>query len=146
MKFSINNLLSKYNLVLIISILFILFVVYIVLNVNSYKEHMDNNIFKNTRQNNEPEVDRQPKVDRQSVEIIPEIEIPKSDPIVSTNLFIPVCTLLNKNDCSKNKYCNWNSNKKLCNKLDVCDFLDKNRCTNSNNCSWDDGRNSCLYN
>ena len=119
MKFSINNLISKYNLVLIISILIILFVLFIVLNMNSYKDHMDN--------------------------IIPEIEITQSDPIVSSNSFIPICLVLNETDCSKNSYCNWNLNKKMCNKLDVCKFLDKTRCTNSKNCIWDDGRNRCLY-
>lgn len=153
MKFSINNLLSKYNLVLIISILFILLVVYIVFNANSYKEHMDNPFLKKMNfnsllkksQNNKQEVDRQPTVDRQEVEIIPEIEIPEPDisSIVSANLLIPVCTLFDENNCSKNNYCLWNSDKKMCNKLNVCELLDNNHCNNSINCAWNTTNKKC---
>jgi len=156
MKFSINNLLSKYNLVLIIPIFIILSVVYIVFNANSYKEHMNNpflkkmnfnSFFKNKSQtvDNQPKVGNQPKVDRQSVEIIPEIEIPEPDSssILSTNLLIPVCTLFDENECSKNKYCLWNSDKKMCNKLNVCELLDNNHCNNSINCNWNTRTKKC---
>jgi hypothetical protein len=186
MKFSINNLLSKYNLVLlIISILIILLVVYIVLNVKSYKEHMRNpfrvsassgtpsasNTLTTTNTQtttNTPTVNmgnpfrgsairgmqqvinaqtttNTPRVNMQEIKIIPEIEFPKTNSasIVYTNLFIPVCSLLNKNDCSKNNYCNWNSNKNMCNKLNVCEFLDKSHCDKSNNCMWNTTNNKC---
>ena len=141
MKFSINNLLSKYNLVLIISIFIILSVVYIVLNANSYKEHMNNRFLQNKSQ----KVGNQPRVDRQPLEIIPEIEIPEPDSssILSANLSIPVCTLLDENDCSKNKYCLWNSDKKMCNKLNVCELLDETHCNNSINCSWNKNNKKC---
>jgi len=150
MKFSINNLLSKYNLVLIISIFIILLVVYIVLHANSYKEHMNNPFLKKMNlnsflQNKSPTVGNQPRVDRQPLEIIPEIEIPEPDSssILSANLLIPVCSLLDENDCSKNKYCLWNSDKKMCNKLNVCELLDETHCNNSINCSWNKNNKKC---
>jgi hypothetical protein len=139
MKFSINNLLSKYNLVLIIPILFIIIVIYIAFNANSYKEHMDNPFLKKIDFNDILEKLRQYET--------PQNETSAADnlPIISTNSFIPVCILLNENSCSKNNYCKWNSNKKICNKLNMCNLLDTNRCANSNNCIWNDSKNTCFY-
>ena len=103
MKFSINNLLSKYNLVLILSIFVGLLFIYLTSNTNSYKEHLDNSV-------------------------------------------IPVCSLLNEKNCSKNSsYCKWNSDKNICNKVNVCELLDDNHCKNSNNCKWDGVKKSCTY-
>ena len=112
MKFSINYLLSKYNLVLILSILFVSLIVYIALNSNSYKEYMDD-----TQLNDIP-------VDYSQIQ---------------------VCSLLDENNCSKNKYCKWNSYKNICNKLNICQLLDSNRCNNSNNIIWDNVKNECIF-
>lgn len=115
MKFSINNLITKYNLVLLLSILFIPWLIYKLINLKSYKEHMNDPYIKS----------------------IIDLDINYSN--------IPICSGLNENNCSKNNYCKWNTDKKVCNKLDVCDLLDVERCNKSKNCIWNKARTICLY-
>lgn len=106
MKFSINNLLSKYNLVLIISILFIVWIIYKLITSNSCKEHMNDASINNI-------IDMRPNYSN-----------------------MPICTFLNETKCSKNNYCKWNVDKQICNKLDVCHLLGEEQCTTSRNCIW----------
>lgn len=119
MKFSINQLLTKYNLV---SLLFLLFMGAILIKTFAYKESMN--------------LPKQPKYkyygDANNITMPPALNVPQ-------------CTLFDKNECSINSYCNWNMTSNLCTNIVSCSNFDKNGCKKNSNCSWNQVNNICFY-
>jgi hypothetical protein len=119
MKFSINNLLTKYILV---SFIILLFMGAIIINSFSHKESM--------------KLPKEPNY--QYYGIASNVSIPPP-------LHVPQCNLMDKTECSTNSYCKWSIQGNLCNNKNNCSNMGKENCKKSNNCIWSEVSNICFY-
>jgi hypothetical protein len=119
MKISINNLLTKYNLVLLI---LLLFMGAIIIKSFSYKESM--------------KLPKEPNYEYYGI---------ASNVSIPSPLNVPQCNLMDKPECSTNSYCKWNSQGNLCNNLNTCSNMIKASCKSSNNCVWSEASKICFY-
>jgi hypothetical protein len=153
MKFSINNLLTKYNLVLL---LFLLFIGFIIIKSFSYKEYM---IFPNTNSQQQLNSGLYKRIMKNRDQFISTLRsnriILPSEPnynlfgsasnvSIPPDLNAPVCNLYDETNCYMNGLCKWNSKKDICDNLNICSILKKDSCKRNKNCIWNNVGNVCF--